>query len=966
MNPRSKISAIARGLLVIALLGGLLHGSSQPAIAATQIDILGPNGSVGFGSSVTVLPNGNIVVADPWYSGIATLAGAVYLIDGGSGALISMLVGTTAEDQIGSKGVIVLSNGNYVVRSPNWDNGAAVDAGAATWGSAISGVSGAVSDANSLVGSTGELVGNGDVIPLSNGNYVVSIPTWHNGAVSMAGAATWGDGTSGVSGTISAFNSLVGSSFLDAVGGDVIPLSNGNYVVRSLQWHNGATNYAGAVTWGDGTGGVTGVVSAANSLVGSQAYDGVGFGGVTVLSNGSYVVLSHNWDNGAVENAGAVTWGSANGGVTGVVSAANSLVGSQANDYVGCLDPHGNCFDQGVTPLSNGGYVVGSPGWDNGAVENVGAVTWGSGTGGLAGPVSAANSLVGSTAGDQVGSLGAIPLTNGGYVVSSPAWNYGALEDAGAVTWGSGTGGIAGAVSAANSLVGSKSYDMVGEGDATALTNGNYVVSSPGWDNGAVTSAGAATWGSGTGGIAGAISAANSLVGSTNNDMVSSGGVAPLSNGSYVVSSPEWDNGAAYAAGAATWGDGTSGVSGMVTVANSLVGSQAGDQVSSLGVTPLTNGSYVVKSPFWDNGVVTDAGAATWGSGTGGVTGAVSAANSLVGSTAYDKIGCYEDLSDICSDQGVTPLNNGSYVVLSPAWDDGAGVDAGAVTWGSGTGGLAGVVSAANSLVGIMIASDIQFYLQVVYPLSNGDYVVKSPNWANGAINAAGAVTWGSGTGGVAGAVSALNSLVGSTSGDQVGASGVIPLTNGSYWVKSPYWDNGAVYNVGAVSWSIGANGIYGPVTTDNSVLGASLGGGIGMFPRYDAVHDQLVVGRPADNIVTLFTTRTLPGAFLKSSPTNGSTGLTTSPTLAWGASSAAASYEYCYDTTDDDACDSWISNGPATSQALSGLSTNTIYYWQVRAINGDGATYADNGAWWSFTTSQTSEVFLYLPMAIK
>ena len=35
----------------------------------------------------------------------------------------------------------------------------------------------------------------------------------------------------------------------------------------------------------------------------------------------------------------------------------------------------------------------------------------------------------------------------------------------------------------------------------TALTNGNYVVSSPGWTNGAAASAGAVTWGSGTAGV---------------------------------------------------------------------------------------------------------------------------------------------------------------------------------------------------------------------------------------------------------------------------------------------------------------------------------------------------------------------------------------------------------------------------------------------------------------------------------
>ncbi len=55
-----------------------------------------------------------------------------------------------------------------------------------------------------------------------------------------------------------------------------------------------------------------------------------------------------------------------------------------------------------------------------------------------------------------------------------------------------------------------------------------------------------------------------------------------------------------------------------------------------MGITgdALTNGNYVVSSPYWDNGTVTDAGAVTWGSGTAGVSGVVSSANSLVGLTS--------------------------------------------------------------------------------------------------------------------------------------------------------------------------------------------------------------------------------------------------------------------------------------------------------------------------------------------
>ena len=77
-------------------------------------------------------------------------------------------------------------------------------------------------------------------------------------------------------------------------------------------------------------------------------------------------------------------------------------------------------------------------------------------------------------------------MAGGNYVVASPSWDNGALLDAGAVTFGSGTAGVAGAVSPANSLVGTTAVDMVGSGGVAALASGNYVVTSPNWDNGAV------------------------------------------------------------------------------------------------------------------------------------------------------------------------------------------------------------------------------------------------------------------------------------------------------------------------------------------------------------------------------------------------------------------------------------------------------------------------------------------------
>ena len=459
-----------------------------PVKAAMQTDIAGPPGSGQFGSRVTALPNGNFVVTDPFYDAGATAdVGAVYLYNGGNRVLISKLTGSTANDRVGSHGVMVLANGNYIVRSQHWINGAATDAGAVTWCSKTGGCSGAVSLANSLVGSqAGDEIGRDGVVALSNGNFVVQSPAWHNGAAANAGAVTWCSGTTGCAGAVASANSLVGSQANDNVGfypDRVIELPDGNYVVPSPFWANGAAAKAGAVTWCSGTSGCSGPVNFANSLVGAQANNEVGGYGALALLNGSYVVLSPKWDNGAATDVGAVTRCGGAADCHGVVSPANSLVGSHALDSIGLF---------GVTVLMNGSYVVNSYWWDNAAAANAGAVTWCSETSGCSGVVSPANSLVGSKTNDQVGYSGVTKLTNGKYVVTSLDWNSETASKVGAATLCSGTAGCTGPVAPANSLVGSIANDQVGFNGVTALTNGNYVVDSMYWDA-AVVNAGAVT-----------------------------------------------------------------------------------------------------------------------------------------------------------------------------------------------------------------------------------------------------------------------------------------------------------------------------------------------------------------------------------------------------------------------------------------------------------------------------------------
>ena len=267
-----------------------------------------------------------------------------------------------------------------------------------------------------------------------------------------------------------------------------------------------------------------------------------------------------------------------------------------------------------------------------------------------------------------------------------------------------------------------------------------------------------------------------------------------------------------------------------------------------------------------DTDSVSQVGAATFGNGDTGVTGVVSASNSLIGSTISDQVSKNQTILN----EGVTALTNGNYVVSSFNWDNGAAQDAGAVTFANGLTGITGVVSPSNSLVGTTAGDFIS--VRGITVLSNGNYVVISPGWN---ANNFGAVTLGNGETGIVGAISASNSLVGSSSNDNVGSGGVTAVANGNYIVSSSVWNNGLFVDTGAISllngnvsnfspysktnrdnlrkWQESNLNNVGAINSTNSVLGTTANGGPTMTFAFDSENNQLVVGRAFDNIVTIF-----------------------------------------------------------------------------------------------------------------
>lgn len=97
------------------------------------------------------------------------------------------------------------------------------------------------------------------------------------------------------------------------------------------------------------------------------------------------------------------------------------------------------------------------------------------------------------------------------------------------------------------------------------------------------------------------------------------------------------------------------------------------------------------------------------------------------------------------------------------------------------------------------------------------------------------------------------------------------------------------------------------------------------------------------------------PGQAVLSTPTNGATGVSQTPTLTWNAVADAATYDVQVSTVSNFATTVVNATGvTGTSYNVSPpLATNTTYYWRTRAINSCGT-----GAWasaFSFTTANTS-----------
>ena len=524
MNSDAQFGMHARCMAAsLVLAGTFLSGSS----AARDIEIVGPAGSNRFGASVTTLANGNIVVLDPKFA--PENIGAVYLYSP-VGVLISRLTGS-APDDLQSASVISLANGNFVVASPFWNRDTVDDAGAVTWVDGRTGLNGSISEQNSLVG-TYDSDRVGVVVPLRNGNYLVKSDlldqTINGTRVANVGAWSWAPGNARRAGAIDALNSFLGTSTADMRDSQAVELDNGHVAIGIPLWNNGAFADAGATLWINGYAGGAGVVSSGNSLVGSSENSLTGMF-VTALTGGYYLVGSPGFSDG-ISVVGAITRRDGRAPDPGTVRLDNSLVGASDDDQVGR-----------TVALPSGDALAITPRWSDTTTGDatVGAITFISDAAAPSGRVERLNSLVGGQADDVIGSGGVVVLANGNFVVSSPNWG----DSVGAATWvhASGAGMAGQQVTQANSMTGSRRYDGANS-EVIALANGNYVYNCPGCDRGDnIEDVGAVVLCDGLNGSTGIVSVTNALYGSSEDDRVGDRVIA-LSNGNYVIRAPAWND----------------------------------------------------------------------------------------------------------------------------------------------------------------------------------------------------------------------------------------------------------------------------------------------------------------------------------------------------------------------------------------------------------------------------------------
>jgi hypothetical protein len=300
------------------------------------------------------------------------------LINGTTGAQIgSTINGDNAQDNTCANSMSVpffeLSNGNFVIVSAFDDVDSVSNAGSVML---INGTTGALI-ATAVGDQANDYLGYSKVFSLSNGNYVIGSGYDDVNGVSNAGSVMLMNGTTGAQ----IGSTIAGDQANDYLpytyGAGVFDLGNNNFVISSEYDDVAGVTNAGSVILINGT---TGAVIA--TLAGDTTSDKFGDQSILVLSNGNFIVLSTDEDEGGITDSGTLkTFNGTTGAQIG-----STISGAASNDYDSGY-PAGwgnassftsfNCYPTTCGPTTSLGdyYLLVLPNYDQSGTTNAGYVS---------------------------------------------------------------------------------------------------------------------------------------------------------------------------------------------------------------------------------------------------------------------------------------------------------------------------------------------------------------------------------------------------------------------------------------------------------------------------------------------------------------------------------------------------------------------------------------------------------------
>jgi hypothetical protein len=521
-----------------------------------------------FGSLVTVLGNGNIVVSDPNDSSRFVDNGAVHLYSPFSSVPIASLYGNAGGDRLGSSSITLLGNNNYVIASEYDNENGIVRAGSVRL---MNGSTGKQIGATITGDVEDDLLGSRSITALPNNNYVISSTYDDENGIVNAGSVRLVNGNTGEQ----IGSSLAGDVADDQLGSRIITLENNNYVIASTSDDENGIANAGSVRLINGS---TGVQIGA-TLAGDVTSDYLGSNSITVLANNNYVIASSSDNENGIVNAGSVRLVNGNTGE----QIGSSLAGDVADDQLG---------RSSITALANNNYIIASEFDDENGIVNAGSVRLMNGNTG----VQIGATLAGDVAYDRLGSSSITALANNNYVIASSSDDENGIVNAGSVSLINGSTGV----QIGATIVGDNTSDFLGSSSITALENNNYVVASENDNENGIVGAGSVRLINGSTGV----QIGATLAGDVEFDQLGSGGITVLANNNYVIASENDNENGIDRAGSIRLVNGSTGVQ----IGSSLTGDITYDQLGYSGITALANNNFLIATSEDDENGVVDAG----------------------------------------------------------------------------------------------------------------------------------------------------------------------------------------------------------------------------------------------------------------------------------------------------------------------------------------------------------------------